>query len=48
MIAPAREVDRRGDAGEGAEVVYEMGLVKVTAPQGYVRPLDLPAVLDKA
>ena len=30
VIAPAREVGCRGNAREGTEVVYEMGLVEVT------------------
>jgi hypothetical protein len=47
VIAPAREVGCRGNAREGTEVVYEMGLVEVTAPQGGVCPLRPPPVLDE-
>jgi hypothetical protein len=47
VIAPAREVGCRGNAREGTEVVYEMGLVEVTAPQGDVCPLRPPPVLDE-
>jgi hypothetical protein len=48
VVAPASEVSRRGDAGEGTEVVYEVGLVEVPALQGHVRPLHPLRVLDEA
>lgn len=48
VIAPTREVGRRRDAGEGTEVVYEMGLVEVVTSQSKVRPLHPQPVLDEA
>lgn len=38
MLAATDEIGRRGNAAEVPEVVDEMGLVEVAAPQGHVRP----------
>ena len=41
VLAPLCEIGSWRDAGEGPEVVDTMGLVKISAGQSNIRPIDL-------
>jgi hypothetical protein len=46
-LATLRELGRRGEAGEGAEVADEMRLVEIAHAYGDLRPIDPFTALDR-